>query len=88
MGSETVQHYVLINGTGECGDNGRNTLSTAERYVLFRSGLWVAFEERITKSIKCREHAVIVDDVVNRSGGRIPGVLTYRGLRSTYVYLR
>ena len=35
--------------------------------------------------VKC---AVIVDDVVNRSGGRIPEVLTYRGLRRAYVYLR
>jgi hypothetical protein len=77
----------MLNGTGECGDNGRDTLSKAERYVLFRSELWVAFEERITKSIKCGEHAVILDDVVNRSGGKLPEVLAYRGLRSTRLYV-
>ena len=32
--------------------------------------------------VKC---AVVVGDVVNRRGGRIPEVLTYRGLTRAYL---
>jgi hypothetical protein len=32
--------------------------------------------------VKC---AVVVGDVVNRRGGRVPEVLTYRGLTRTYL---
>ena len=73
--TETVWHYVYNVLVAE-------RACVESKYYLYDIVNMQATRRGTARDVSDNNCAVVVGDVVNRRGGRIPEVLTYRGLRA------